>query len=250
MSRSVSAIAVTPVKAFALQFADRVTLTRNGVDDDRRFLLVDADGARLRSSAHAWQCTLSASYDAGAECLTIRLPSGEELAGSARANGDGVDFDYHGDRVSGGVVNGPWTTPLSELAGEPVRLVRTEQPAQVQGQPVTLASSASFARFSGEAGREADSRRFRMLFEIGGCEPHEEDAWLGRRVRVGDAVVRVVEHVERCVVTTRNPDTGARDLPTLDILRRYRGTCDFGVRARVERPGDVAVGDPVEALGS
>jgi uncharacterized protein YcbX len=128
--------------------------------------------------------------------------------------------------------------------------VRTEHPAQVQGEPVTLAASASFARFSEEAGCEVDRRRFRMLFEIDGCEPHEEDGWLGRRVRVGEAVVRVVEPVERCVVTTRDPDTGERDVPTLDILRRYRGTCDFGVRARVERPGDVAVGDPVEALAS
>ena len=49
-------------------------------------------------------------------------------------------------------------------------------------------------------------------------------------------------------VTTRDPDTGIRDLDTLEILKRYRGSFDFGVRARVEQPGEVGVGDEVEAL--
>jgi hypothetical protein len=29
-----------------------------------------------------------------------------------------------------------------------------------------------------------DTRRFRMLFQVDGCDAHEEDAWLGRRVRI------------------------------------------------------------------
>jgi uncharacterized protein YcbX len=248
MTRSVAAIAVTPVKAFALQPRDRVTLTENGVDENRRFLLVDANGARLRSSVHAWQCTVAAEYDSSAERLTVRLPGGEQVEGAADAFGAAVDFDYHGTLVSGRVVDGPWAEPLSALAGQPVRLVRTDEPARVQGEPVTLVSSASVERFSGEAKTTPDARRFRMLFRVDGCDAHEEDTWLGRRVRVGDAVVRVVELVERCVVTTRDPDTGVRDVDTLDVLKRYRGTLDLGVRARVEEPGQVGVGDEVETL--
>ena len=246
MTRSVAAIAVTPVKAFALQSRDRVTLTENGVDGDRRFLLVDASGARLRSSVHAWLCTVSARYDG--DRLTIRLPGGDEVEGAADAVGDAVQFDYHDTLVSGRVVDGPWTDPLSALARQPVRLVRTDDPARVQGQPVTLVSSASLDRFNAEAGAPADQRRFRMLFRVDGCDAHEEDEWLGRRVRIGGAVVRVVERVERCVVTTRDPDTGIRDLDTLEILKRYRGSLDFGVRARIEQPGEVGVGDEVEPL--
>ncbi len=68
------------------------------------------------------------------------------------------------------------------------------------------------------------------------------------RVRVGDAILRVVELVERCVVTTRDPATGERDIDTLAVLKRYRGSLDFGVRASVEQPGAVAVGDVVEPL--
>ena len=43
-----------------------------------------------------------------------------------------------------------------------------------------------------------------MLISIAGCRPHEEDEWLGGRVRVGDAVVRLHEQVARRAITTQN----------------------------------------------
>ena len=247
MPRSISAIAVTPIKGFALDFPERVLLGPMGVEENRRFALVDASGARLRSTKHAWPCTLGAAYDADSERLVIRLPDGRELAGSVEPDGE-VEFDYHGKLVSGRFVDGAWTSALSELAGTQVRLVKLADAGQVQGEPVTIVSRASLERITAEAGTELDPRRFRMLFHLDGCEAHEEDAWLGGRVRVGSAIVRVVERVERCVVTTRDPATGERDIDTLALLKRYRGSLDFGVRARVERPGAVAVGDPVEPL--
>ena len=218
-----------------------------GVEENRRFILVDASGARLRSTKHAWPCTLAASYDASSERLVIRLPDGRELSGSIEPDGK-VEFDYHGMLVSGRAVDGPWTAALSELAGTEVRLVKLDDAGQVQGESVTVVSTASLDRITAEAGAELDPRRFRMLFHVDGCEAHEEDSWLGGRIRVGDAIVRVVELVERCVVTTRDPATGERDIDTLALLKRYRGSLDFGVRARVEQPGAVAVGDAVEPL--
>ena len=247
MSRSVRSIAVTPIKGFALDFPEYVTLGPNGVEENRRFALVDAAGARLRSTKHAWPCTLSARYDASAEHLAIRLPDGRELTGDIAPDGK-IEFDYHGTLVSAHVVDGPWTSALSELAGTEVRLVKLNEAGAVQGAPVTIVSTASLERIEAEARHEVDPRRFRMLFHVDGCGPHEEDTWLGRRVRVGDAVVRVVELVERCVVTTRDPATGERDLDTLALLERYRGSIDFGIRARVEEPGTVALGDCVEPV--
>ena len=248
MQRSVAQIAVTPVKGFALDFPQRVLLDGHGVADDRRFLLVDEGGARLRSAVHAWPCTLRARFDPEAGRLTIRFPDGDETTGSAEPGEETVVFDYHGGDVRGHVVDGPWTHKLSRLAGVPVRLVRTERPGSVQGAPITLVSTASLDRFAHEAGTDVDARRFRMLFHIDGCTPHEEDEWLGRRVRIGAAIVRVVEPVERCVVTTRDPSSGARDLDTLHVLKRYRGSIDFGMRARVERGGAVTLGEHVEPL--
>src|SRR5436305_251563 len=68
---------------------------------------------------------------------------------------------------------------------------------------------------------------------------------------LGDAVVRFGGHVGRCLITSRDPDTGVIDLPTLDILGRYRGELKateplpFGIYGRVLEPGAVRVGDVV-----
>lgn len=247
MPRTVSAIATTPVKGFALTFPARVTIGASGVDDDRRFALLDANGERLRSRKHAWPCTVAARYDAESRRLGMRFPDGSELARRVET-GAPVRFDHHGELVDAHVVVGPWAERLSALARMPVQLVMLDRAGGVQGHPVTLVSGASLRRIADEAGSEVDARRFRMLFQLEGCAAHEEDEWLDARVRVGDAVVRVVERVERCVVTTRDPDTGERDLDTLALLNGYRGSIDFGVRAAVVEPGVVSVGDAVEPL--
>jgi uncharacterized protein YcbX len=61
-------------------------------------------------------------------------------------------------------------------------------------------------------------------------------------------------HVGRCIVTSRDPDSGVVDLPTLDILRVYRdgaGTTEplaFGVHGAVLGAGLVRVGDHAEFI--
>jgi hypothetical protein len=92
-----------------------------------------------------------------------------------------------------------------------------------------------------------------MTFEIDGVGPHEEDAWRGRRIRVGESVLLVEDPVPRCVVTTQDPRTGLRDFPTLSVIKRYRGVTQdneipFGVYASVLVPGTARVGDPVELV--
>jgi uncharacterized protein YcbX len=54
-------------------------------------------------------------------------------------------------------------------------------------------------------------------------------------------------------VTTLDPDTGLRDVPTLKVIKNYRGInaeqqLQFGVYAEVVEPGEVSVGDPVEPI--
>ena len=136
-----------------------------------------------------------------------------------------------------------------------MRLVRADELGAVANAPATLVSDGSLARFAAAAGVDSvDARRFRMLFELAGCEPHEEDGWEGQRFSIGDAVVRVGTGVDRCAVTTRDPETAERDLDTLRVLADHRGrraqdgAVLFGVYATVESPGRVRVGDAVEPV--
>jgi uncharacterized protein YcbX len=253
-SRAVSRISVTPVKGFALLHPDVVHLTNRGVVEDRRFVLVDADGKRLRSSHVSWPAVVRGEYDADAEVLRVRFPGGEIVEDSAVGAGPLRRWDFHGGQLEPGrVVEGEWNDLLSALAGHDVRLVRPEEPGRVREDPVTLVSLASVTRLEQQAESRVDPRRFRMLFDLDGCAEHEEDTWAGRLLRVGEAVLRVGGPVPRCAVTTRDPDSGERDLDTLRLIKSYRGVrngeaIDFGVYASVEQPGRVRVGDPVEPL--
>jgi uncharacterized protein YcbX len=154
-------------------------------------------------------------------------------------------------------VLGGFSDALSTHCGTPVRLMaappeRTGIDRGSEGA-ATLLSVASLARLRSEAATPdaIDARRFRMTFGVEGVGAHEEDTWVGRDVRLGDAVVRVLGNVGRCALTTRDPETGVVDFKTLHHLKAYRDRVatteplPFGVHARVVVPGRVRLGDGV-----
>jgi hypothetical protein len=248
-------ISITPLKSTALHHPERVGLGPGGVAENRRFFMIDAAGRLLAAARHPGVFGIAARYDAAAERLALTFPGGMRAEGSAIATGEAVTVDFWGRPTTGRLVEGELASALAAFVGEPVRLVR----AAVDGggcddHPVTLVSSASVGELARHAGREGvDARRFRMLLEVEGTEPHQEDGWDGRLLRVGGAVLRVGGPVPRCDVTQRDPDTGRRDLETLRTIDAYRGrsaarTLDFGVYGVVVEPGPVAVGDTVALL--
>jgi len=250
--KRVTRISVSAVKGFRLSHPEDVRLGPAGVDENRRFFLVDAEGQRLRSSLTPWPVRVRADYDAECERLRLRFSDGRTVDGDAVARGARIHSTSGTLDVVGHVVEGPWEAPLSKLAGQPVRLARAACAGAGLNAPVTLVSDGSLTSLARAAGLHAiDPRRFRMLFELDGCAAHEEDTWEGRMLEIGSAVVCVGGPVDRCAVTTRDPETGERDLDTLRLLKEYRGQREsdgavlFGVYASVERPGLVRVGDAV-----
>jgi uncharacterized protein YcbX len=249
----VARIAVTPVKGLALCHPDDVLLDVTGVRENRRFYLVDAGGRLFSAKLCGALVRVRPTYDEAGDRLRLAFPDGTVVDAAVELDGAVVTEFWRGRPVEGRFVRGPFAEALSEYAGRTVRLVKSEQPGSGNDlHPATIVSQASVdelgrrARLAGDA----DARRFRMLFTLAGCEPHEEDRWVGRRVGIGGAVLRIAGPVPRCVTTTYNPDTGASDLDTLRIVKAYRGTGDdgkveFGVYGSVERPGRVRVGDSV-----
>jgi MOSC domain-containing protein len=256
---SVTRINVAPVKALGLVHPDEVLLERTGVADNRRFHVVDEGGRRYNQLRNGRLVQIRPVYDAAAGRLALVFPD-ETVADGTVALGDAITVDFYGRPVQGRVVEGPWSDALSRWAGRPLRLVVSEPGLAVdrgRGQ-VSLVSEASLVELARESGQDAvDGRRFRMLFEIAGVEPHEEDEWLGRRIRIGDSVVRVRGDVGRCAITTQNPETGEPDLDTLRAIGAYRPRTDsesgktympFGVYGDVVEAGVVRVCDPVEVV--
>ncbi len=257
MTGSVAWISIAPVKGLALVQPEQIELERFGVRDDRRFYLVNEEGRLVNGKRLGRLVGVVPAYDEQAGTLSLRLPDGS-VVGGVIALGEPVTTSFYGRPVPGREVEGPWSRALSEWAGSPLRLIAPDEPGvgvdRGRRGAATLLSVAALdelARAAGAAG-PVDGRRFRMLLGVGGVEAHAEDGWLGRRVRVGEAVVVPRGNVGRCAVTTQDPDTGVRDLDTLGALERYRGQLEsteplpFGVWAEVVEPGRVRLGDPVE----
>ena len=256
MRGSVTWITIAPVKSLALVHRDEVELELFGVRENRRFYLVDDNGRMINGKVVGSLVRVVPEYDAAAGRLALHLPKGDVVAGDI-AVGELLTTSFFGRPVAGRVVEGPWSEALSGLAGRALRLVRTEQPghgADRGGRAgVSLVGTASLKALAGAAGVDrVDGRRFRMLFGVDGVPPHAEDGWIGRRLRIGDAVVRLRGNVGRCAITTQDPDTGVPDLDTLHVLGEYRGEVEtteplpFGVWGEILEPGRVRLGDPVE----
>jgi len=253
-------ISVAPVKGLGLVHPESVLLEGHGVRENRRFHIVDAAGQRFNQLRSGALVQIRPEYDADSERLTLRLPDGSVADGEVTL-GTEVTTDFYGRPVPGNYVEGPWSAALSEWAGLPLRLVQSPPGLAVdRGRGhVSLISTASLAELGQNAdqGAPVDGRRFRMLFELDGCEPHEEDSWVKRHLRIGEATVRIRGDVGRCAITTQNPETGEPDLDTLRTIYAYRGFTEneagqrhlpFGVYGEVTEPGRVTVGDPVAVL--
>jgi uncharacterized protein len=250
---TVSRLSVTPVKGLALHHPDEVTLTARGVEENRRFYLVDRAGFLFSGIDHGPLCRVRPTYDPATEHLSLELPDGRIVEGSALADGEHVDTDFYGRRVTGRVVEGSHAEALSDYVGKPLRLVRVDHPGDAcDVRTLTFLSEASVDELRRRADRDeaVDERRFRMLVALAGCRAHEEDEWDGAEMLIGEAVVRVGGPVPRCATTTRDPETGERDFDALRSIKAYRGLrsgkhIDFGVYGEVQRPGRVHVGDTV-----
>ena len=256
MTPRVSWISCTPVKATMLHHLDEVELLESGPKNDRRFYMITERGRLVSNKDYGPVQLVRADYDEATDTLAMRFPDGTVVEGPVE-RGEEVTTTFHGRPRPARLVHGPWADAVSELMGQPVRLVEppTTGPDRGRGGAATILASASLGRLAAQLGADdVDHRRFRMNFGIEGVDAHAEDAWRGRRVRMGEAVVIPQGHVGRCVITTQNPDTGLTDLDTLKALAAYRGDLDtteplaLGIHAAVAEPGRVRVGDGVELL--
>lgn len=249
MPIAVSALTLVPVKGMRATRPDRVRLEAPGPVGDRAFFVIDPDDRIVATTKTPALLAVEPDWDAERDVLTLRFPDGSVVADTPKSDAETTTL-LHGDRpMRGRLVEGPLATAVSDYLHRPVRLLRRD-PAGVGADdaPATLMSEGSVRALAPElGGRVIDGRRFRMTVTVTGVPAWTEHDWSGREVGVGEATLRVTAPVPRCVVTTRNPETGANDERMLHALAQLRGKDDLtlGVWCEVVRPGPVRLGDPV-----
>ena len=252
---AVRGLSVVPVKGLRVSERAEIHLGREGVAGDRRFYLVDRRGWMVNGKRFGALQQVRAELEQDPERLTLRFPDGEVLDAEIE-RGEQLATRFFSEPRGAVAIEGPFSQALSAHVGESLRLVEAVDGSSAvdRGEEgavslVSRASVSALARLASSG--EIDVRRFRMSIEIDGADAFEEDAWVGREVAIGEALIALVGHVGRCVVTSIGPETGQVDEPTLDHLRQLRAGAPtseplaMGVHGVVRRPGRVRVGDEV-----
>lgn len=251
-------LAVTPVKGTRISDRQAVALEAGGVREDRLFYLVDERDRMVNGKQLGALQAACANYDAEQQRLSVTFPELGEVSEEIDL-GEDLRTRFYSSVAPARVVLGGFSEAFSEHLGRQVRLVQAQQEggAVDRGKAggMSLISQASLQRLAQQAHEtQIDARRFRMLIEISGVAAHEEDGWVGSRLAIGAAVVAVRGHVGRCLVTSRDPDSGEVDLPTLDLLAQYRRDAltseplAFGIYGEVLEPATIEVGDALALL--
>lgn len=113
---------------------------------------------------------------------------------------------------------------------------------------ISIMTMASHKAVAEALGVPLEFERWRGNIWLEEAGPWEELEWLGKDIQIGDAILHVIEPIERCKHTMANPLTGIRDADTLAALRDGWNHQDFGVYAKVIKGGKIALNDKVKVL--
>jgi uncharacterized protein YcbX len=247
VSATVTDLTLAPVKGMRVAPADELELGPTGARGDRAFLVVHPDQTLQLTLRAPRLLQIAPSWDG--ETLTLAFPDGTEVSASPEPGPPAITANYADRPIRGHLVTGPFADAISAHLGRPAQLLmRDDGERGADDAPVTLMSAGSLAALAPELGGTApDPRRFRMTIAIDGVGAWEEHGWAGREIAVGAALLRGIDPVPRCAVTTRDPDQGTTDAPVLKALATLRGKRDvtFGLWCDVLSPGRVRVGDAV-----
>ena len=254
-----------PLKSCRAEPLHRSQVGPRGLEHDRRWMVVDADGKFI--TARKTPALLTVLVEAGVDG-TLRLKA--EGHGGCEATvpktPHTIASTVWGDACEATHVGGadPW---LSQLLEQPARLVympdalhRPVDPefaldgdvvSFADGFPLLVANQSSLDDLNTRLDSAITMARFRPNLVIEGAEPYEEYSW--RRIRVGDIELSYGGPCVRCVMTTRDPETGDTDgsgepLKTLSTYQRNDSGAIFGVNFIPRGAGALVVGQTVEVL--
>lgn len=236
-----------PIKAVGLESIDKASLEVGKTLAGDRLWAVMHDASKYDPSEGWGRCM---NFMRG-------VSSNQLMAVRAKLSGDTISLSHPG---IGGITVSPdnsddaailiaWISKISNPdRSAPTRVVRaTKQGMTDNSNPyISILCEASRAALSEICGTDLAKERFRGNLWLDGTSPWEESTWVGKTLTLGEAVLEIVEPIERCKATTVDPFTGISDVDTLSMLEKTRNNRDFGMFAKVQTNGIVRVGDKVE----
>lgn len=228
----ISALHVYPVKGCRAVEVEDAALGPLGLEHDRRFVFVGADGLALTQREHPLLATIRPILISDA--LQLDLGGLAQLSISSNEFKESIDVDVWGKRIAG--LAAPAET-VAEYLGTQLRLVALDRAATrsfADSRPVLVASMVMLA------GLGVGMERFRPNVVVDGAETWS--ALEGKTVRLERD-----KPCGRCEVTTIEQTSGERrgPEPLRTLNERFAG--NFGIYCRVARAGHLRRGETLQA---
>lgn len=256
-------ITVTQLVTYPFKSAQGISLRSTGFDaegmlNDRRVMAIDEKGIFITSRRSPELLQISCQLNkqgwsfshpnVETECI---IPFIEETDTTSLLSGqvwrDKISAIDAGDEAAN------W---ISEILGQSARVALWKPNARHSGKynldtsfadaaPLLIASEASMKQGCEWGGVPYDARRFRPNIVIDGIEAFEEDSWT--TFRIGNVDFEMLDTCVRCILTTRDPDTGIAhpDKQPMKVLSQKHsndaGQPLMGMNARI-------VTNPAEAV--
>ena len=262
-----------PVKSCRGERLPEAAVEPWGLAGDRRWMIVDPGGDVVTARERPW--LLLVTPFPGDEAIRLTGPAMRDLTVPVPPGDDLVPVTVWDSKLLASPACEAADAWLSEVAGEPVRLVYLDDPTRrrpnprysragdlvsfADGYPLLVTTESSLAELNEliAAGPLAGEgplpmRRFRPSVVVAGAQAWAEDGW--RLLQIGDVTFRAVKGCDRCVLTTIDPDTAAKGkepIATLARSRRWDGKVWFGMNLIPDSQrtaGSIRVGDPVRIL--
>lgn len=273
-------LAVHPVKSTAIRPLESARVLPGGLEGDRTWVVVDADGVMVTArEAHSLFTVVAdtpATDPTLGSALRLRAPELPDLL-VGQPSGERARvllFSQELQGIPAGLEADAWVQKA--LGRDDLRLIwcddatrRTLNPAHsrpedftayADGYPVTIASESSLRQLNdwiieGALSRGEDPadplpmERFRPNLVVDGDVAFGEDDWTS--VQVGDVRFRVAKPNDRCVMTTIDLDTLNTSKEPIRTLARHRlvnHNTLFATNVIPETTGTIRVGDRVEVV--
>jgi MOSC domain-containing protein len=248
MTGRVAALARHPIKGFTPESLDQVHLSAGAhFPGDRLFAVEDGPcGFDPDAPNHIMKMafTVLAKLPAVAAVRTKWVEDEGVLKAWHPDFGEiSVDLDDESGRTMfatwlSGVLAGQVRGPLNVLsAPEAFRFMDSRTGY------VSIINLDSLRDFEAKIGRKIDPARFRGNIMVESWPAWSELDMAGREIFIGDTRLRGIKPIERCRAPDVNPDTAARDLDVVPLLREHYGHFNCGLYVEVLDGGDVATGD-------
>lgn len=263
---------IHPVKSMRAVDVTRATVEIHGIRHDRRWIVVDANGAFLTQRSRPQLATMTVTVSAtgldffteGFGAIRVDRPSGEKRTKVTiwDTEVDAAATDQSIDRY------------ISDVIGEDAHLVFMDERTQrlktsiwtaapipvsfADAFPVLVTTTGSLAELNRDieahGGEAVTMARFRPNVVVDCDDAWAEDQWT--QLRIGKVTLDLVKPSDRCIVTTTDQLTGERrgKEPLAGLARIHRSKDPringvlFGVNAVPRSLGEIRLGDTVESI--